>query len=84
MNLNRGRLLITKGDGWRKYLTEMPHKQMRPIGTVKVGKLEGALVLDLSAGTYMLIEQAGAWHGLDHAKVRAALDVPETVIKNAK
>lgn len=67
-------MTVTKGDGWRKYLPAMPHKQMRPIGTVKVGKMEGALVLDLSTAAYMLIESNGAWHELDHAKVRAALD----------
>lgn len=67
------RMIITKGDDWRKYLPEMPHKQMRPIGTVKVGKLEGALVLDMSSGTYMLIA-GGEWHELDTTKVRAALD----------
>jgi hypothetical protein len=40
----------------------MPHPQLRPIGTVKVGtRLEGALVLDMSNGSYKLIDNAGAW-----------------------
>lgn len=68
------RVIITKGDGWRRFLSAMPNAQMRAIGTVSVGKLEGALVLDMGSGLYMLIDRTGAWYELDQAKVRAALD----------
>jgi hypothetical protein len=71
---NRERVTVIKGDGWRSYVPKMPHSQMRPIGTVKVGsKMEGALVLDLTAGLYMLIDKTGAWYELNQANVRAAL-----------
>lgn len=71
---SRVKITIIKGDGWRKYVDKMPNKQLRPIGTAKAGKLEGALVLDLGANVYMLIEH-GTWHDLDQAKVRAALAI---------
>ncbi len=71
---NRARVIVVKGDGWRRYVPKMPHSQVRPIGTVKVGaKLEGALVLDMTAGLYMLIDKSGAWFELNQANVRAAL-----------
>jgi hypothetical protein len=52
----------------------MPHSQMRAIGTVKVGaRLEGALVLDMTVGLYVLIDKTGAWFELNQTNVRAAL-----------
>jgi hypothetical protein len=75
MSSNRDRVTVVKGDGWRRFMRAMPHSQIRPIGTVKVGtKLEGALVLDMSEGVYRLIEGSGAWFDLNQTKVRAALD----------
>jgi hypothetical protein len=68
---------VTKGDGWRQYLTAMPHPLMRPIGTAKVGAtLEGALVLDAGEGKYKLIEQNGERHDVDYGQVRDALALP--------
>lgn len=72
--MSRAPVTVVKGDGWRKYLSVMPNSQMRAIGTAKVGKLEGALVLDMSSSLYMLIDTTGAWYEVDQVKVRAALD----------
>ena len=72
--MGHARITVAKGTGWRKYIREMPHAQMRPIGTVKFGAtLEGALVLDLNSGLYLLIDNTNAWYGLDQAQVVAAL-----------
>ena len=46
---------------------------MRPIGTIKTADQEGALVLDLAAGLYMLIDRTGAVFELYQPKVQAAL-----------
>jgi hypothetical protein len=65
---------VTKGDGWRGYISVMPHNQMRPLGAVRSERHEGALVLDMSAGVYRLIDKDGSWWFLDQEKVRAALN----------
>lgn len=77
MPSKRASLTIIKGDGWRKYVPAMPNKQMRALGTVAVGKLEGALVLDMSSNLYVLIDRTGAWYEVDQGKVRTALDAEQ-------
>jgi hypothetical protein len=73
----RPNITIVKGPDWRKYI-DMPHARMQAIGTVRLGRdLEGALVFDLSAGTYLLIDRSGARFELDYQTVRAALDALE-------
>lgn len=66
-------MAIAKGGDWRKFAAKMPHDRMRALGTVKVGVLEGALVLDMRDGVFKLMNSSG-WWDLDGDKVRAALD----------
>jgi hypothetical protein len=68
-----GSFVVTKGDGWRRFIPKLPHKQMRAIGVVKAEGREGALVRDLSERCYWIIEANGDRSKLDEAQVRAAL-----------
>lgn len=65
---------MAKGDGWRKFAPKMLRDDLRPIGTVKVGDLEGALIRDLTEQRYLLIDRTGAWHDLDADLIRKALE----------
>ncbi len=79
MHSQNDNLTIVKGFGWRKYVTAMPSSKLRPIGTVRVGKrMEGALVLDLKVGDYVLIDRFGAWFELNQESVRIALEALES------
>jgi hypothetical protein len=66
-------LKLTKGGDWTRYVAHMPNSQMRPIGTARYGAIEGALVLDLSDGEYVLITQEGERYALDQVEVKELL-----------
>jgi hypothetical protein len=67
-------ITITKGDGWREYLEELPGPKMLPVGKAQVGDdLKGALVLDVDEAKYVLIDKTGSRHDVDYASVRDAL-----------
>ena len=73
------RLTILLGPQWREYIQTLPPaRRLWPVGTVKVGnQLEGALLFDMKAQRYVLVDTAGAWFELDETKVRAALRCAE-------
>lgn len=67
-------MTVTEGDGWKQYVAPRDVRlAATPLGTVSVGsRLEGALMLDLIAGGYRLLDREGIWHALDYTQVRAA------------
>ena len=68
---NRARYHIEIGDGWKRFSRGIPGRNM--LGTVKVGDVEGALVRDVSDGSYMLVAP-GRVITLLLRKVEAAID----------
>jgi hypothetical protein len=72
--VDRMPLTITKGSGLaRRYVPRMPHSQMSPIGIARYGAIEGALVLDMSDGEYVLITKEGDRYALNQEDVRKLL-----------
>lgn len=70
-SVNRGRYQITIGDGWRQFTKGVPGRNM--LGVVRVGDVEGALVRDVSDGSFSLIAP-GRVMTLLARKVEAALE----------
>ena len=67
-------LTAVSGADWHSYVKELPRANMRGIGTVKlVTGLEGALILDIAQGKYLLIDATGDEFPLDYSAVRHAL-----------
>jgi hypothetical protein len=68
------RLTVSRGPGWRKFLADVPDLHLWPIGTASVGnRIEGALIIDMRTGRYLLIDKNHVWFELDQAQVRLAL-----------
>ena len=68
------RLTVFRGPGWRQYLATLPDPRFWPIGTAAVGnRIEGALLVDMRTGRYLLVDQNNNWLELDQEEVRLGL-----------
>lgn len=52
-SFNRGRYVIELGDGWKRFMDQLPYSTM--LGVVRVGDAEGALVRHIPSGEFNLV-----------------------------